>query len=212
MLDLALFRSAVFSGAVLSASLSYVAQFAVLFLLPFYLRSRGLGPAEAGLVLTAQPLVMMLTVPLAGALSDRVGTRPLVVGGLAVLAAGLLGPATPLAAVVSGMAACGLGFGAFVDPNNSRLLGAAPPQRRGIASGVLAAARNVGMVLGVGLAGAVFTTVLARHGPGAVAEGVSAALRVVAGTTLLAAVTTLLERQPPHGASSAPPSSRIVPP
>jgi len=217
MLDLALFRSPVFSGAVFSASLSYVAQFAVLFLLPFYLRSRGLGPAQAGLVLTAQPLVMMLTAPLAGALSDRVGTRPLVVAGLAVLAAGLLGlsflgPETPLAAVAGGMAVCGLGFGAFVAPNNSRLLGAAPPQRRGIASGVLAAARNVGMVLGVGLAGAVFTTVLARRGAGAVAEGVSAALRVVAGTTLLAAVTTLLERQPPVGAVSPPPPSRIVPP
>jgi EmrB/QacA subfamily drug resistance transporter len=217
MLDLTLFRSQAFSGAVFSAALSYVAQFAVLFLLPFYLRSRGLGPGEAGLVLTAQPVVMMATAPLAGALSDRVGTRVLVVSGLLVLAAGLLGlsavgEATPLAAVVGGMAVCGLGFGAFVAPNNSRLLGAAPPQRRGIASGVLAAARNVGMVLGVGLAGAVYTTVLARKGPLAVAAGVSAALRVVAGTTLLAAVTTLLERQPPVGAVSAGPPSRIVPP
>jgi len=217
MLDLGLFASPVFSGAVFSASLSYVAQFAVLFLLPFSLRHRGLGPGQAGLVLTAQPVVMMLTAPVAGALSDRVGTRRLVVGGLVLLSAGLTGlslagPEAPLAAVVAGMAVCGAGFGAFVAPNNSRLLGAAPPQRRGIASGVLAAARNVGMVIGVGLAGAVYTTVLERQGAGAVAAGVSAALRVVAGTTLLAAVTTLLERQPPGGASSPAPTSRIVPP
>jgi EmrB/QacA subfamily drug resistance transporter len=209
MLDLTLFRRRVFSGAVFSAMLSYVAQFAVIFLLPFYLRWRGLSPGEAGLVLTAQPVVMMLTAPLAGALSDRLGTRGLIVAGLVVLSAGLLGlssvgPATPLAAVVLGLAVCGVGFGAFIAPNNSRLLGAAPPNRRGIASGVLAAARNVGMVLGVGLAGAVFTTVLARLGADAVAEGVSAALRVVAATTLLAAVTTFLEGREPGEAASAP--------
>jgi EmrB/QacA subfamily drug resistance transporter len=202
LLDLGLFRRRVFSGAVFSAMLSYVAQFAVLFLLPFYLRWRGLSPGEAGLVLTAQPAVMMVAAPLAGALSDRLGTRGLIVLGLLVLSAGLLGlslvgPATPLAAVVLGLAVCGVGFGAFVAPNNSRLLGAAPPNRRGIASGVLAAARNVGMVLGVGLAGAVFTTVLARQGAGAVAGGVSAALRVVAATTLLAAATSFLEGRGP---------------
>jgi hypothetical protein len=50
----------------------------------------------------------------------------------------------------------------FVSPNNSALMGAAPRHRQGIAAGVLATARNVGMVLGVGFAGAVFTTVLAH--------------------------------------------------
>jgi EmrB/QacA subfamily drug resistance transporter len=204
MLDLSLFASRAFSGAVVSAALSYVAQFAVIFLLPFYLSFRGLGPGQAGLVLTVQPIAMMLTAPVAGALSDRVGTRGLVVFGLAVLALGLFvlssaGPATPLAVVLLGMAVCGLGFGAFVAPNNSRLLGAAPVHRRGIASGVLAAARNTGMVLGVGLAGAVFTTVLARSGASAVSEGMSLALRLVAGTTLLAAVGSWLEGGAPPG-------------
>ena len=56
----------------------------------------------------------------------------------------------------------GVGTGVFIAPNNSALLGAAPPERRGVASGVLAEARNVGMVVGVGIAGAVMSTVLAR--------------------------------------------------
>ncbi|HYD42419.1 MAG TPA: MFS transporter [Anaeromyxobacter sp.] len=198
MLDLALFGSRVFSGAVFSAMLSYVAQFAVLFLLPYYLRHRGLRADVAGLVLTSQPVVMMITAPFAGSLSDRIGTRGPVVVGLLVLAGGLLllstvGPATPWGFVVLAMAVCGVGFGCFVAPNNSRLLGAAPPNRRGIASGVLAGARNVGMVLGVGLAGAVYTTVLARRGEGAVVDGVAISLQVVAGLTLLAAVTSWLE-------------------
>jgi predicted MFS family arabinose efflux permease len=198
MLDLSLFRRRAFSGAVFSAMLSYSAQFAVIFLLPFYLRWRGLSPGAAGLVLMSQPVVMMVTAPFSGALSDRLGTRGLVAAGLLLLAAGLLllsfaGPAAHVSFVVAGMAVCGLGFGAFVAPNNSRLLGAAPPNRRGIASGVLAAARNVGMVLGVGLAGAIYTTVLARLGPAAIPEGMSLALRVVAGTTLLAALTSWAE-------------------
>jgi len=198
MLDLSLFASRVFSGAVLSAALSYVAQFAVVFLLPFYLAFRGLGPDRAGLVLTAQPLAMAVTAPLAGALSDRLGTRGPVVLGLLLLASGLLllsgaGPATPIPLVLSGLALSGIGFGAFVAPNNSRLLGSAPAHRRGIASGVLAAARNTGMVMGVGLAGAVFTTTLSRRGAGAVPEAMALALRAVAATTLLAAVTSFLE-------------------
>jgi hypothetical protein len=56
----------------------------------------------------------------------------------------------------------GLGIGIFISPNSSALLGSAPVNRQGIAAGLLATARNVGMVLGVGFAGAIFTTVLAR--------------------------------------------------
>jgi MFS family permease len=190
--------------------LSYVAQFASLFLLPFYLRSRGLAADAAGVVLMAQPVVMMLTAPFAGSLSDRLGTRGPIVVGLVLLTAGLVllsfvGRTTPMGWVVLGLAVSGLGFGAFVAPNNSRLLGAAPAHRRGIASGVLAGARNVGMVLGVGLAGAVFTTVLARLGPDAIAEGVSIALRVVAATTLLAAATSWLEGNTPDDSRAAVP-------
>jgi EmrB/QacA subfamily drug resistance transporter len=199
MLDLALFRDRVFTGSTFSATMSYVASYAIVFLLPFYLvQGRGLSPQHAGLVLMAQPVVMMLAAPVAGTLSDRIGSRGLIVGGLAILTGGLLllarmGDATALWKVAAALCVCGLGFGAFVAPNNSRLLGAAPPNRRGIASGVLAAARNVGMVLGVGLAGAIYTTVLERRGAGHVAAGVSAALVVVAAVVAIAAATSWLE-------------------
>jgi EmrB/QacA subfamily drug resistance transporter len=207
MLDLSLFRSPVFSGAVFSATLTYVAQFALLFLLPFYLmQARGLAPDAAGRLLVAQPLVMAVTAPLAGTLSDRLGSRGPIVLGLLALAAGLVllsfvGPQTPLWRVAAGLAVCGLGFGAFVAPNNSRLLGAAPPNRRGIASGVLAAARNVGMVLGVGLAGAVYTTVVGAGGAAAIPRAVSVAAWILTGVILLAAATSWLEGRPAPGTS-----------
>jgi len=70
-------------------------------------------------------------------------------------------------------------------------MGAAPRHRQGIAAGVLATARNLGMVLGVGLSGAVFTTVLARAGTATGAglvEGVQVSLYVAAGVAVLGAV------------------------
>jgi MFS family permease len=61
----------------------------------------------------------------------------------------------------------GLGTGTFISPNNSALMGSAPRNRQGIAAGILATARSVGMVMGIGLSGAIFTTVMANSQSGA---------------------------------------------
>src|SRR5229473_2142885 len=186
MLDPSLFARPAFAGATASAVINYVCVYGILFLVPFYLiEGRGLGPARAGLLLTAQPLVMMFVAPLAGTISDRIGTRIPAMVGMALLALGLfllsrLGPATPFAHVAATLAVCGLGTGIFIAPNNSALMGAAPPNRQGIAAGVLATARNAGMVLGVGLAGAILTTVLHRGGSGALVRAVDLGFAVTA--------------------------------
>ncbi len=172
VLDLSLFRRRIFSAAAASAVLNYICLYSITFLLPFYLiLGRGLTPGQAGLILTAQPLVMAVVAPLSGALSDRIGSRLLSTLGMAILAVGLyllasLGPNSPYWQVAASLAVAGLGTGIFISPNTSALMGAAPPGRQGIASGILATARNVGMVLGVGLAGAVFTSVLAGGATG----------------------------------------------
>ena len=169
MLDLGLFRSRLFSAAAATAVLNYVCLYTVLFLLPFYLiQGRGLGPDQAGLVMTVQPLVMAISAPISGWLSDRIGSRLLSTLGMAILAFGMfrlsrIGVASPLSSVTLGLGIVGLGTGTFIAPNTSALMGAAPRQRQGVAGGVLATARNVGMVLGVGLAGAIFTTVQAHE-------------------------------------------------
>jgi EmrB/QacA subfamily drug resistance transporter len=167
MLDLSLFSNRLFTTSTGSALFNYMALFSILFLMPFYLlQGRGLSPSQAGLVLTAQPIVMAIVAPLSGTLSDRIGTRLPAVLGMAILAASLLmlsrlGPTTPLAVVALLLGLAGLGTGTFISPNNSALMGSAPRQRQGIAAGILATARSAGMVLGVGLAGAIFTTILA---------------------------------------------------
>jgi EmrB/QacA subfamily drug resistance transporter len=169
MLDLGLFGSRAFSAATASAVLNYICAYSVVFILPFYLiRGRGFGPARAGLILTAQTVIMAIVSPLSGTLSDRIGARLLTTSGMAFISGGLLllarlGPTSPLHSVIIALAVVGLGAGLFGSPNNSALMGAAPRERQGIAAAMMATARNVGMVLGVGLAGAVFTSVLARQ-------------------------------------------------
>jgi MFS family permease len=102
-----------------------------------------------------------------------------------------------LAVIAAGLAVIGLGVGTFVSPNNNALMGAAPRNRQGIAAGVLATARNVGMVLGVGLAGAVFTTVVARSSSAsdALVAGVRASLFTAAGVAVLGTLAAALTRR-----------------
>ena len=170
MLDLALFRQRLFAAATASAVLNYICVYSVLFLTPFYLiQGRGLSPADAGLMLTAQPLVMAIIAPLSGTLSDRIGSRALATLGMIVLAGGLwllaqLAPASSQNQVALGLAIVGLGTGIFTTPNTNALMGSAPRHRQGVAAGVMATARNTGMALGVGLAGAIFSTVQSSGG------------------------------------------------
>ena len=168
MLDLKLFQDPLFSAAAASAILNYICVYSIVFLLPFYLlRGRGLTPGQAGFLLTTQPLIMAVAAPLSGMASDRIGSRFPTTIGMGILAIGLfllsrLGPLSPLKHVPLALLITGLGSGIFIAPNSSALLGAAPLDQRGVAAGILATARLLGMALGVGLAGAIFTTILAR--------------------------------------------------
>lgn len=183
MLDLSLFARRLFTTSTVSAILNYICVYGILFLMPFYLiQGRQLSASQAGLLLSAMPVAMAVVAPVSGTLSDWVGSRLPSVLGMAILAAGLfllarLGPQAPLAQVALALGVAGLGIGIFVSPNTSALMGSAPRHRQGIAAGILATARNVGMVLGVGLSGAVFTTVLARRSAAA-AGGLYDAIRI----------------------------------
>ena len=169
MLDFRLFRDRGFSAAGVSALLSFVSLNGLLFLLPFYLiTGRGLSAASAGVVIAALPASMALVAPASGWVSDRVGTALPATSGMVGLAVGTLllsrlGPHTGLHTIAASLALCGVGIGVFLSPNNSALMGSAPREQQGIAAAIRATARNLGNVLGIGIIGAVFNTVLA-HG------------------------------------------------
>ncbi|MHB8133630.1 MAG: MFS transporter [Anaerolineaceae bacterium] len=168
LLDLKLFRIRAFSFTTIGALINYVSLYFIMFLMPFYLiQGREYSPTMAGLILTAQPIMMAVVAPVSGSLSDRISPRWLSTIGMVILAVGLwqlsrLDGSSSIVSIMLALGIAGFGTGMFISPNNNVLLGSAPRNRQGIASGILATARSVGMVLGVGIAGAIFTTVIAR--------------------------------------------------
>lgn len=161
MLNLELFHSRVFSFASLSALINFMALYALVFITPFYLAFvLKYSILKVGLVMVASPVATLIVAPLSGMLSDRIGSRSLAVGGMIVCSIGMfllggLDANSNSFDVAWRLAVCGIGSGMFQSPNNSAVMGSVPPMRLGIASGMLAAMRNVGMVLGIAIAGAV---------------------------------------------------------
>ena len=164
VINLSLLRNRVFLSANLSLILSFLALFSVSFMLPFYLEElHGFSTEQAGLLLTPLPLTIAIFAPVSGALADRFGTRWLAAGGLALACFGLvlisqLNAHSSTWDIIWRLMVTGLGQAMFQSPNNSALLGSAPKEQQGSASGFLATGRVVGQSLSVALAGAIFSS------------------------------------------------------
>ncbi|HEX4682447.1 MAG TPA: MFS transporter [Gemmatimonadaceae bacterium] len=162
IIDLRLFTNRTFLSAVVSLLCAMLALFAVGFLFPFYDEQlRGFSTNHTGLLLTPYPVAMAIVSPVAGALSDRVGSRWLAPLALAVTAVALLlmtqlDTTSTTLAIAWRLALAGAGLGLFQAPNTSALMSAAPDAEKGMASGVFATARITGQALSIAVAGAVF--------------------------------------------------------
>lgn len=145
----------------IDAFMGYLALYIYVLLLPFFLIDyAGHSAALTGLILTAEPAVSIFTGPLGGRLSDRFGSRKLVLTGLGITAIGLwalsdLSLDSTAWDAIWRVALIGLGFGLFYTPNNSALIGAAPANQLGVATGIASVASNLGMAGGVALGSAV---------------------------------------------------------
>lgn len=169
MLDLTLFRNRLVSANLLAGWASFAAIGGVFLLLPFYLTNvLGHPPLETGLLLASAPLALGISAPAAGSISDRIGPWPVILVGLAVLLASYLlmttlGPSTSSVGYLATMAPVGLGMGIFQSPNNSAIMGAVPPRRLGVTSGLLTITRITGQLSGISILGAVWAARVATH-------------------------------------------------
>lgn len=165
VLDLKLFSNRTFAAGILSCLLNFAAQYIMVFLTPFYLRKAGFSSGQVGAIMTVFPITMLFVSPLSGALSDRLGSPWLSGAGAAICSASLflmgrLGQNFTAFDIGWRLMLFGLGNGLFQTPNNSSVMGSAPRNMQGVASGVLATMRNVGMVVGIALGSGFFAV---RH-------------------------------------------------
>ena len=165
MVDLSIFQSLEFS---LGLGLRFLGNFVMagaIFILPFFLKLVKQYPTEqAGLLLAIPPILIVLTAPIAGSLADRYGSRIISLMGLLLMAIGCLLLSTfdthlNITSYVFDIVPYGIGVGMFQSPNNSTIMGAAPKNSLGIASGLLSLSRILGQTVGVPLVGAIFSFV-----------------------------------------------------
>ncbi|MDD2709146.1 MAG: MFS transporter [Verrucomicrobiae bacterium] len=170
MLDLGLFSSPVISGALGAGLVVYGVVMGTTFLLPFYLSLVKHYPVwQVGLLMVVIPGGMGIVAPFAGALSDRMGSRPIVLTGLFFIAAGCWLIAhfksdLSMAGFIFGAVIFGAGLGFFTSPNTSQIMGAAPKERLGTVSGLVSLTRMLGQTIGVPLFGSIFSEVTHRSG------------------------------------------------
>ncbi|MCL5292381.1 MAG: MFS transporter [Actinobacteria bacterium] len=215
MLDLSLFKSRLFSAANVSALINYVALFVVIFLIPFYLLDVFKAtPQKTGIVLTAVPLITAVVAPISGSLSDKIGSRFLSSFGLAVSGLALFGlsrtsPSGGLIPIAILLGFVGMGSGMFQSPNSNAIMSSVPRHRFGIAASMQATMRNVGMVLGVALAGAIVATFAPKGDTDPrLIFAIHLAFLVGAAISAVGVVTSLVRGAPPESiASTSDPTS-----
>jgi EmrB/QacA subfamily drug resistance transporter len=172
MINLRMFRNGLFSLNLLIGLITFVMIAGNGLVLPFFLENvKGFSVLQTGLLMAVIPAIMAVVSPISGTLSDRFGPRPIIMGGLLLMTAGLLlaGTLTADVSVIGYLlrvGLIGLGFGVFQSPNNSAIMGAAPRAQLGVASGLLALSRTLGQTAGITLMGALFAGIAIAAGAG----------------------------------------------
>jgi EmrB/QacA subfamily drug resistance transporter len=204
MLPMRFFRSPTFSAINGAGLLMFLGAFGSIFLLTQFLQFiQGYSPQEAGIRMLPWTAMPMVVAPIAGALSDRIGGRPIVIGGLLSMAAGLgwfavvAEPDVSYLTQVPAFVLSGIGMAMFFAPAGAILMGSVAPVEQGIASGVNNSLREVGGALGVALLASVFASRGGYETPEAFTDGLVPALWVgVAALVAAAVVMRWVQRRP----------------
>jgi EmrB/QacA subfamily drug resistance transporter len=198
MLPLHMFRSRAFAAANGVSLLMYFGMFGSIFLLSqFFQVVQGLNPFEAGLRVLPWTAMPAFVAPIAGLLAGRIGSRPILVPGLALMAIGLawlaavISPTTPYASVVPAFVVSGIGMGMFFAPIANVVLSSVYPEEEGKASGANNAIREVGGVFGVAVLASIFSANGSYASPQAYVDGLTPAVWVGAAVVAVAAVVAL---------------------
>ena len=170
ILTLSMFRERLFSAGIASLFLIAGTLSAINFLLPFYLQYLlGYSASQVGWIIVADSVVIMIMAPIAGALSDRLGSRLLCTIGCATVAlaqfflASLHSDAS-LVRIMFPLVIWGVGWAFFNAPNQSSILGAVSAEKIGAAAGMIATTARAGGAMGVALSATLFGQIVSAAG------------------------------------------------
>src|SRR5919106_1065744 len=172
MLDLSLFRNSTFAGANVVALLVTLAMFGVFFFMSLYMQNvLGYSAVKTGAVFLPMTLLIIVVAPAAGRFSDRIGSRWLMTGGMALVAVALLlfsrlGLGSGFWDIFPGLIVGGLGMASVMTPMTAAALGSVPVAKAGVGSGVLNTFRQVGGALGIAVMGAIVAAYVDLSGGG----------------------------------------------
>jgi EmrB/QacA subfamily drug resistance transporter len=170
ILSFTLFRNRLFTASMLSLFFITSTQSAISFLMPFYLQNiLHFSPTHMGWILIANSVVIVLIAPIAGWLSDRMGSRLLCTAGSGLIVIGQffiasLGVDSSIPRIILPLLLIGLGWAIFNSPNQSAILGSVPRDKVGTASGMNTTTARTGGAMGVALSATLFTYGLAAAG------------------------------------------------
>jgi EmrB/QacA subfamily drug resistance transporter len=191
LIRLAMFRDPILSASLAMSALVSTVMMATLVVGPFYLsRALGLDAVLVGLVLSVGPLVAALTGVPAGRIADRFGAQRMTIVGLIGIAAGSfilsMMPATlGISGYIAPIVVITVGYALFQTANNTAVMTDIRPDQRGVISGLLNLSRNLGLITGASVMGAVFalasaTTDVTMAPPEAIAAGMRITFAVAA--------------------------------
>ncbi|MDQ2759079.1 MAG: MFS transporter [Actinomycetota bacterium] len=165
MVDFSFFRSRTFLGANLVAFLISFAMLAMFFFMALYLQNvLHYSPLQTGVRFLPTTIIVIVVAPLAGRLSDKVGSRPLMTLGLAIVSGALFIQSqitvhSGYGLLLPGFVLMGLGMGLVMSPMSTAAMNAVDRTKAGVASGVLSMSRMVGGTFGVAVMGALVATI-----------------------------------------------------
>ncbi len=198
MVPMRLFASRSFASSLSASFLFYAAMYGVLFLLPQFLQiTLGFGPFGAGLRLLPWTATLFVTAPVAGAVVNKFGERPLVVTGLLMQAIGLgwiamiATPDIAYAAMVAPAVLAGVGVSMAMPAAQNAILSSVAVTEMGKASGVFNMVRFLGGMFGIAALVATFSANGTVDSPQHFSIGFAAAMWLAAGLSLLGALVGL---------------------
>jgi EmrB/QacA subfamily drug resistance transporter len=202
MLDLSLFRSGTFTGANLVVLLTALSMFGVFFFVSLYMQNiLGYSAVQAGAAFLPMTLLIVVVAPIAGRLTDRVGSRWLMAAGMTLLGIQLvyfstLGIGATFWNLLPAMIIGGFGMAMTMTPSAAAAVRSVPVAKSGVGSAVLNSFRQVGGSVGIALMGAIVAASVGdQRSPEAFVHGFQNALQVAAGIAFFGAVVaTVLVR------------------